>query len=325
LDPVTHLVFGQSLYHLLPRASTERGAAAAFLVGSVLPDLDAVLVPLGMDIYLVEHEAGTHSLAGSAPEAAVLAAGLSLTLRGARFVPLFLASWLAVLGHLFLDLADGGGVRILSPLSEMRFGWHLVSMWDPLVVVPLLVMFLAMVIQPSRRRLWAGAAMVVLGLVVGTKAVSRETADRLYAENVLGRGRDENVELRRREEVGGSVFRWRYFDRKRDRQRVWLIDSWESGVTLAFERPVPGDDEVVVASRRFPVVQNLLRISQLPVVWLEKEEDRLLVHWSDMRFCDGHGCPMSFGVALDEQGTPLWQFVDMGGFRRKRPIPSEFW
>jgi hypothetical protein len=70
-------------------------------------------------------------------------------------------------------------------------------------------------------------------------------------------------------------------------------------------------------------VQNLLRIAELPVAWSAREGDFLLVHWSDMRFCDGQGCAMSFGVAFDENGTPLWQFVDMGGFRRKRPVAEK--
>jgi len=321
LDPISHLLFGHTLYCLDSRRRTERGAAAGYLLASVLPDIDGAIVPFGMDVYLLAHEAGTHSLAGSPLVAAVLATGLSLTLKGARFVPLFLVSWAAVAGHLFIDLVDGGGLRLFAPLSEIRYGWHLVSMWDPLVLVPLILAFLASRIQSYRRRFWARAVMIVLTFVFAMKAVSQKAADSVFAWQV--QARNPAVELRWREEVSGSLFQWRYIDKAGDRMRVWIVDSWKEDVQLTFERHVPGDDEMIRASRRFSVVRNLLRLSDLPVAWLEVEGDYLLVHWSDMRFCDPAGCAMSFGVAFDKERAPLWEFIDAGTFRQTRAISRE--
>ncbi len=321
MEPISHLLFGYSLCCLDSGRRSERGAAAAYLLASVLPDVDAALVPFGMDVYLLAHETGTHSLVGTPIEAAILAGGLAITLRGARFVPLFLVSWAAVSGHLFLDFVDGGGLQLFAPLYKIRYGLHLVSMWDPLVLVPLILAFLMTKIQSFRRRSWARAVMIVLALVFAVKVVSQKAADSVFARDV--QARNPAVELCRREEVRGSLFRWRYFDKAGDRMRVWGVDSWKEDVRLEFERLVPGDDETILASRRFSVVRNLLQMSDLTVAWLEVEGDLLVAHWSDMRFCAPAGCAMSFGVVFDRERAPLWQFIDMGTFRQTRPISRE--
>lgn len=84
MDPVSHLIFGRALAALAPRpraTSGARGVTMAIVVGSVAPDVDALLMPTGWDRYLVWHERGTHALLGTALDAAALAGLLWLALR----------------------------------------------------------------------------------------------------------------------------------------------------------------------------------------------------------------------------------------------------
>ena len=74
MDPVSHVAFGRTLMALDSRRTLGPGAIAACVLGSLAPDLDAVFMPIGWDIYLRHHQGGTHSLIGSIACAALTAA-----------------------------------------------------------------------------------------------------------------------------------------------------------------------------------------------------------------------------------------------------------
>src|ERR671913_253464 len=72
MDPVTHAVAAR-MGAAIGRAPMSRGAAVLSVVAGLAPDLDAVIMPAGWDLYLRVHEAGTHSLLGGIALSAVLA------------------------------------------------------------------------------------------------------------------------------------------------------------------------------------------------------------------------------------------------------------
>ena len=87
------------------------------MAGSLAPDVDAVFMPLGWDIYLRRHQGGTHSLVGSIACAALAAAAVRLVSKRARFGPLLVAAWAGAAGHLLLDVISGADVRFFWPLG----------------------------------------------------------------------------------------------------------------------------------------------------------------------------------------------------------------
>ena len=64
MDPISHVAFGRTLVALDSGRTLGPGAIAACVLGSLAPDLDAVFMPIGWDIYLRRHQGGTHSLIG---------------------------------------------------------------------------------------------------------------------------------------------------------------------------------------------------------------------------------------------------------------------
>jgi membrane-bound metal-dependent hydrolase YbcI (DUF457 family) len=320
VDPICHLTFGSTLYCLDRESATTRGALAAFLLGSVLPDVDTALIPVGMDVYLLHHQAGTHSLLATPVEAAFLATLLRVTLPADRWLSLFLASWLAVLGHLFWDLADGSDIRLLAPFSQIRFGWHLMGMGDPLVLVPLLAAVIVYLRFPAMRRRAALSTLALLGLLLAGKAASQAAAARLYADALRARG--EALSRSRREEIWGSFFRWRFLDRRGDRLRAWVVDVRRSEARLVFERTAAAEGASVAASRSLPVVRNFLGQAEMPFAWQEQEGGRELVMWSDLGLCGPSRCAMAFGGVFDERAKPLSQWVQIGPHRFERPLPE---
>ena len=94
LDNVT---FGYTVARAL-RPAVPRLALAASL-GALAPDVDALFMPAGWDIYLRAHDIGTHSLVGSVPVAFAVAAAWWL-------VPAF-------------GLAGAGAAALLASLTSL--------------------------------------------------------------------------------------------------------------------------------------------------------------------------------------------------------------
>jgi membrane-bound metal-dependent hydrolase YbcI (DUF457 family) len=117
VDPVSHLLFGRTVALTISRRRSLAGVTAALVLGSLVPDVDAVLAPWRFDLYLRAHAAGTHSLAGALAGALVLALILRPVFSESRVRPLFLASLAGTLGHIFWDVADGISSRWENRLS----------------------------------------------------------------------------------------------------------------------------------------------------------------------------------------------------------------
>jgi membrane-bound metal-dependent hydrolase YbcI (DUF457 family) len=158
VDPVSHLLVGRCVAVAVRRDHAKTtGMTSALVLGSVLPDIDIVLVPTGFDRYLYAHAAGTHAVAGTIFGALLLAAVLRRLVKGSRFLILLIAAWIGTEGHVLADLADGSDIGVFEPLSPSVFGWHLFSMGDPFVLCGLAVAALAATTWP--RYAWRSARL----------------------------------------------------------------------------------------------------------------------------------------------------------------------
>lgn len=309
MDPVSHALFAKTLHALDDRARLGRGAAAAFVAGGLLPDVDVVRVVQGWDVYLFHHEAGTHTVWAAPVLGALLAMLLRVLVRDARFLPLYLASTLGALSHVFLDFAGGSDMRIFVPVDDVKAGWHLMAMWEPYVVLGLLALHLP---RWKRRARLSLIFLAVFATFLGTKAVSQELT---RGEHLVELG-----EPARLEEVRGSFTRWRWFQRTESGYAVYDVRATGEAPRRRFAHSFgESNASLAVASRPYPVVRHLLHLGEMPLVWIETVGSRHEVHWSDMQFCGRSRCAMSFGVVFDATGTAVGQFVDVGGLRQTRP------
>ena len=185
MDPVSHLLFGRTVALTVRRRPALTGVTAALVLGSILPDADAALAPRGFDLYLHAHASGTHSLVGTVVEALVLALVLSMLVTGSRMLPLLVASWVGVVGHISWDLADGSDINLFTPFSDAMLGWHLVAMGEPPVLVMLAAAVLLAWRWPVRARSFAAAALVLLSVLLTVKKMTQDRARARYAESVV--------------------------------------------------------------------------------------------------------------------------------------------
>jgi inner membrane protein len=317
VDPVSHLLFGRTVALTIHRRPALTGVTAALALGSILPDADAALTLRGFDLYLRAHAAGTHSLLGTVVEALVLALVLRTLVTGSRVLPLLVASWVGIAGHIFWDLADGSDITFFKPFSDAVFGWHLVAMGEPIVLVTLAAAVLLAWRWPARAQSAAAAALVLLSVLLAVKKTTQDWARARYAESIV----NETPGAIAIAPSLGRLFAWTIYDRNRDRVRAWSIDGQSGAVTLAFEYRDAADAPAVMRSRELPVVRAFLELSKIPFVRMERDGPRRLILWSDASLCSIRGCDLSFGGAFDRNTAPLYQLIRIGGFSQRRSLP----
>ncbi|MGB5324001.1 MAG: metal-dependent hydrolase, partial [Pseudomonadales bacterium] len=143
-----------------------RAAALVGLLAGMAPDLD-VLIRSSEDplLFLEYHRQFTHSLF-FIPLGAAIVAMLCHWLFARRWqLPFRLTLAFALLGyatHALLDACTSYGTLLLWPFSDKRFSWDTVSVIDPLVSLPLILLVLAAA-KWRRRSLAALAVAWVLG------------------------------------------------------------------------------------------------------------------------------------------------------------------
>jgi inner membrane protein len=192
MEPITHaltsIALGRSGLNKITRAATP-----ILLVSGCAADVDWVTRLGGAAAFLRGHWTVTDSLMGTLAIAAIVA--VAAWLLGQKY-PKFAVSIYAALGissigagvHLFLDLLNGYGVKLLWPFSAKWFAWDLVESVDSWILFFLLVGLLIPELfrlvldeigsKPKRQGRQRGAifGLVCVGLVIAGRLVSHQRA-----------------------------------------------------------------------------------------------------------------------------------------------------
>lgn len=330
MDPLSHLALGASLGALTAGEARIRGVVPAAVAGSLIPDLDAVVMPFGWDRYLRIHEIGTHSLPGTMICALAAALLVRQHTRGLEWRRLLLAAWLGAAAHVLLDLVSSARIRALWPIVDRQFSIPLVAMADPWLAAILAVAIPALWLAgPARRGSVAVVLCVALGLL-GVKAVRGRAAVAQYLESTAA-PETYFVEAR-----WASLNEWHVFDRRGGAVRQWRAGP--GGVQLVTAWNIAPEAGIETASRRLESVRNFVGVHQLAFPVAVDTADGTTVLWSDPRFCwrptgdtwrldpiiaraDGAmSCVVWAGGDFDRRGTALRQVVHVFGFTQTRAV-----
>ena len=333
MDPVSHVAFGRTLIALDSRRTLGPGAIAACVLGSLAPDLDAVFMPIGWDIYLRRHQGGTHSLIGSFACAALTAAVVRLSSKRGHYRWLLLAACGGAVGHLLLDVISGADVRFFWPLGR-PVALPLFAMADPWLGGVLVLGFVMLAVRRKNSGRMAAAILVAVTLLAGGKAA-------LYARaQERSDTSDGSVLFRRAEAEWGSLTRWIAYETRADIVDARRVNALTGTVTPLIHVPRGLDDPLVVRSRELETVRNFLAahgVTFAAVIGARAERPQVL--WSDLRYCGPlnnrsapwapisleSGSPVScalwFGGEFDPAtGVPSVSIVYVGHLVQRRPI-----
>ena len=334
MDPISHAVLGQTLATALGRQSSPvRARVVAGVLGALAPDVDAVLMPFGWDVYLRAHEIGTHSLAGSLPIAGSAALIARAFVRDTPVFDLFAAAWLGCLSHVALDVLSGARIQIGWPLIPGRLSFPLVAMGEPWLAI-----FVAGAVALPCRGVALRATAVAL------VAPSRHSLAKavLLAQPCPDRIVDHDPVLTRIVEARwGSLTKWLVLDRRADTLTQRQVEAGRPPILL-LAWPIVPDSPLVRESRSLGAVRNFLHVHELAFAGEVTAANGVRqVLWSDLRFCwrpplDGEAspdpvltvstpagpariaCGLWVGGAFDRSGRAVRQLVKVGGWRQTR-------
>ncbi len=338
MDPVSHAVFGQTLATALGRQALPlRTRVLAGVIGALAPDVDAVLIPAGWDLYLRAHEVGTHALAGSLLVAGTVALVPRAFARDSPTSDLFVAAWLGCLSHIALDVLSGARIQVGWPLVSGRVSLPLVAMAEPWLLAIFVVGAVALAMSRHRPRRTAFAVVAGVAVFLGVKAVL--LAQALLPDSSVEQG---PVLTRIVQARWASLTQWYVFERRGDTLTQWRIEAGRSPILL-LSWPVVADSRLVRASRSLGTVRNFLDVHELGFAGeVPAADGGSQVLWSDLRFCwrpavAGGGaspdpvlsartptglariaCGLWFGGVFDRDGRVIRQLVKVGGWRQTR-------
>ncbi|MBI1750421.1 MAG: metal-dependent hydrolase [Acidobacteria bacterium] len=143
MEPLTHgltsLALGRAGLNKVTRMATPM-----LLVAGYAPDVDWITYFMGAPAMFHYRRAITHSLAGAAALAAIVAASFWWCGRKHPTAPVRFGRALAVCGvgagsHLLLDLPNRYGLRLLWPFRDTWLAWDIIETVDPWMLVALLL------------------------------------------------------------------------------------------------------------------------------------------------------------------------------------------
>jgi membrane-bound metal-dependent hydrolase YbcI (DUF457 family) len=340
VDPVSHLLFARMVAALRTSRHVPGGVVAATVLGGLAPDVDAMLMAVGWDVYLRWHEVGTHSLAGTPLVAMAAGAFVRTWASSTALGPLVFGAWLGVLSHVFFDLYSGATIGLLWPLTSRTISAPVVAMADPIVIAVLVIGALAHWVWPRVPRTAAALVMALLALVSAAKLTTRAWASAAYLQAADAAGPvTQRVAL---EAVWGSWTAWHVFDRLDDgRVRAWRADGWSGEARVRFEQPTLLEASFARhALDDFATARNFVPVHGFAFATQRDNGNGRVVFWSDARFCwtpreatDAQDdvphqdvrpakgpvrCALWFGGSYDASGRPYEALVWLGGHLQRR-------
>ncbi|MCE9553367.1 MAG: metal-dependent hydrolase [Planctomycetes bacterium] len=130
MDIVTHAMMGAIVAS--PLVASQPLAAAAFMLGSALPDLDAVSRIFGKRAFLAAHQTFTHAL----PVIALLggACWIVLAMAGIEAPWIAAALMLGMMFHSLLDATNTYGITLWAPFTLRRYCTEWIFFIDAVVI-----------------------------------------------------------------------------------------------------------------------------------------------------------------------------------------------
>jgi len=271
MDIVTHALTGTAI--ALPWMSTSPEASAGFVIGSVLPDIDALSRVFGKQAFMVCHQTYTHSVGAIA---VVIIAAFAMSLLDAVWPMLLLGCAAGMTMHVLLDFTNTLGVKCWLPFDKRRW----CTEWAFFIDVPMVVLtlpFLGVIafrvfegeFPTSDLSLIYGGSLFVY---VAMKAWLRQLAHRA-------------IQPRADSLIPSSFRPWRFLGyRLKDSEQIELLDF-----DLLSSRMVR-TETVSIFDARFPAVTDLPEFKVMRelspgyhVVQFDETEEGLVVICRDLR------------------------------------------
>ena len=229
MDPISQGTVGAAFAQsAADKKNIGKISVVGFLAG-LAPDLD-VLIRSSTDpvLFLEYHRQFTHSLF-FIPFGALIVAALIFPLvrKYLSFKTTYVASFFGYATHGLLDACTSYGTVLFWPFSNERITWNNISIVDPLLTIPALIL-LAVAVKTNRRRF----SFLAVGWIVSYLALGLVQYERALSSGLkLAQSRGHSAERMTLKPSFGNLILWKSIYQHGD---SFYVDAIRAGRTLTW-------------------------------------------------------------------------------------------
>ena len=231
MDPLSQGTVGAAFAQ---SAANKKNIAKVSIVGflaGLAPDLD-VLIRSSTDpvLFLEYHRQFTHSLIFIPFGALIVSSFLfPLVRKSLNFKTTYVASFLGYATHGLLDACTSYGTLLFWPFSNERITWNNISIVDPLLTIPAIIL-LAVAVKTGRRQF----SFFAVGWIVSYLALGLVQYERALSSGFkLAQSRGHSAERMTLKPSFGNLILWKSIYQHGD---SFYVDAIRAGRTLSWCR-----------------------------------------------------------------------------------------
>ena len=292
MDPIAHGLAGSVIFNLGFR---RKQAFWVLLLSSLLPDIDYITRFWGVDVFLRYHRGITHSIFASIIVSVII--GI-LFGREKDFIYYSFLAFLAYNAHLFMDLSNQYGTRILAPLDWYPYSLDLMFIIDPYITAALL---LSVVLSKVNKKRTALIALITV-FVVFAYAGARYYLHGITKEFLRDRLDANTYKLC---PLPNDFLRWWFIAKSGNEIKVGFADLFTQRICIQETYLNSNNDPLIERSKDTRVVNNFLYFAKYPYAEVLKEKDKTIVIWRELAYSFRAGDHFVAKVIYDKEGKVL--------------------
>ncbi len=292
MDPITHGLAGLTIANL---GFKRKAAMWVLLLSSIAPDFDYITRFWGTDIFLRYHRGITHGILALFVIPIII--GLIFGYRKGFLYYSFIA-FLGYAAHLFMDLTNQYGTRILSPLDWQQYSLDLIFIMDPYITIGL---FLSVILcKFNKKRITAIALITVLFLIA-------YAGGRYYLHGETKEFLRERMDANTYKicPLPNDFLRWWFIAKSGNEIKVGFADLFTQRVCVQETYWIQDKDPFIEKSKETRVVNNFLYFATYADAEVRREVGKTTVVWHELAYSFFSGDHFVAKVVFDKDGNVI--------------------
>lgn len=291
MDPITHALAGVTFYNL---GFKRKSSFFIILISSLAPDIDYITRIWGIDVFLRYHRGITHGII------ALFTIPIIITLffrDRKKFFYFYFLSFISYGIHLFLDLTNQYGTRILSPFDWQQYSFDLAFIIDPYITICLLISVI--VCKSIKKKSIFIALITILFITVyfGCKYYLNLKSKEFLKENL-------KANTYRICPLPNDFLRWWFIIRDNNTIKVGFVDLFTKRICIQ-EIYHKNENPFIEKSKETRIVKNFLYFAQYPFAEVKSQGDIIIVIWKELSYSFRSGEHFVAKVIYDKDGKEL--------------------
>ena len=298
MDPITHGFAGATIFNL---GFKRKAAFWVLLLSSIAPDFDFLTRFWGADVLLKYHRGISHGILALVVVPIII--GLIFGYKKGFFYYSFIA-FFGYSAHLFMDLINQYGTRILSPLDWYQYSLDLIFIFDPYITSGLLLSVILCKFNKKRAVTIALISVLLLSVYTGGRYYLHGKSKEFLRERM-----DANTYMVC--PLPNDFLRWWFIAKSGNEIKVGFSDLFTQRVCVQETYLITDKDPFIEISKKTKVVKNFLYFARYPYAEVKRDAGKVTVIWRELAYSFLPGEHFVAKVTFDNEGNVLNSYVKL--------------